>query len=184
VSGGRAVGRDARNDDPESGMTSNHYFVMTDAYAEHVLEAADVCNNCLRLIRVERVDPVRSGVAREFEATFERERRHTSVEYAPADAISEHKGVFCECGVEGARDRIWSGDTLPRDRFKTLVKHLLQTLDRKGVTVTPRETAAYALQAYDDDAAPDQALARAVDAGIVAAAASDSDDDPSTVRVR
>jgi hypothetical protein len=156
---------------------------MTDAYAEHVLEAADVCNNCLRLIRVERIDPARSGVAREFEATFERERRHTSVEYAPAESVSDHKGVFCACGVEGARDRIWSGDDLPRDRFKDLVQHLLATLDRKDVTVKPRETAAYALQAFDDGAAVDQALARAVDAGIVAAAAQ-SDDDPSPVPVR
>jgi len=155
---------------------------MTDAYAEHVLEAADVCNNCLRLIRVERVDPVRSGVAREFEATYERERRHTSVEYAPAESVSDHKGVFCACGVEGARDRVWGGDDLPRDRFKTLVQHLLRTLERKGVTVKPRETAAYALQAFDDDTTPDRALARAVDAGIVAAAA--SDDDPSAIRVR
>jgi len=154
---------------------------MTEAYAEHVLEARDVCNNCLRLIRVERIDPVRSGVAREFEATYERDRRHTSVEYAPADSISEHKGVFCECGVEGARDRIWS-EGLSRDRFKTLVQHLLRTLERKGVTVKPRETAAYALQAFDDDVAPDQALAQAVDAGIVAAAA--QTDDSRSVSVR
>jgi hypothetical protein len=155
---------------------------MTDAYAEHVLEAADVCNNCLRLIRVERVDPVRSGVAREFEATYERERRHTSVEYAPAESVSDEKGVFCACGVEGARDRIWSDDDLSRDRFKGLVQHLLRTLNRKDVSVKPRETAAYALQAFDDDTPPDHALAQAVDAGIVAAAAQTDDSRPVSVR--
>jgi hypothetical protein len=156
---------------------------MNGPYWDHIYDAADVCNNCLRLIRVERVDPVRSGVAREFEATYERERRHTSVEYAPAESVSDHKGVFCGCGVEGARDRIWSDDDLPRDRFKTLVQHLLRTLGRKGVTVKPRETAAHALQAFDDDGAPDRALARAVDAGIVAAAVQ-SDDGPSAIPVR
>jgi hypothetical protein len=147
---------------------------MTDAYQDHILEAADVCSNCLRLIRVERIDPVRNGMGGEYEATFERERRHTSVEYGPADSVSDEKGVFCHCGVEGARDRIWSGDDLARERFKTLTKHCLQTLARKDVTVKDRETAAYALQAFDDGAAPDQALARAVDAGLVAAAAQDN----------
>ena len=43
---------------------------MNDAYEEHLFDASDVCRNCLRRIRVERVDPVRSGMGVEYEATM------------------------------------------------------------------------------------------------------------------
>ena len=60
-----------------------------------------------------------------------------------------------------------------RERFRALLKATLRTLAAKGVTLRRKETAAYALQAFDDGKGPDAALAEAIDAGIVAAAASD-----------
>jgi len=145
----------------------------TTPYQDHYLGAADVCSNCLSLIRVERIDPMRAGIAQEFSTRLARRRRSTSVEYAPADAASEVKGVFCSCGVESARERIWSGPEVDRDRFKELVKNLVRTADTKDISLKRKETIAYALSAFDDGAAPDAALATALDAGIVAAAAGD-----------
>lgn len=154
----------------------------TTPYQEHVLGARDCCSNCLKLIRNEAVSPIRrddrtrdSGA---WTTTYERIPRRTSVEYpGVGDEVTHAKGTFCECGVESARERIWSAEDLSRERFKDLLRNVLQTLREKGVTVKPKETAAYALQAFDDGDGPDAALAEAIDAGIVAAAASDGSDD-------
>jgi len=140
----------------------------TPPYQEHVLGAADVCSNCFRLIRVERVDPTRSGMGVEYETTFQRRRRTTSVEYAPHEEAKEHKGVFCECGVESARHRIWSAEDIDMDRFEELTQNLLATLAAKDVSLKQKEAAMYALQKFRDGGGPDQALATGVEAGIVA----------------
>jgi hypothetical protein len=138
-------------------------------YEEYITGAADVCSNCLRLCRVERVDPVR-GFGQEFEASLERRRETTTVAFGPAESVSEQKGVFCNCGVEGARDRIWDGADVDDDRFRELLQHCLTTLETKDVTVPHERTAAIALQAFKDGADPDDALSTALDIGLAAAA--------------
>jgi hypothetical protein len=153
-------------------------------YHEHVLGARDTCSNCLQLIRAEAVSPIRrddrtrdSGA---WTTDYERIPRRTSVEYpGVGDAPTHAKGVFCECGVESARARVWDPADIDRERFRELLKNVLRTLDSKGVTLRRKETAAYALQAFADGDDPDAALAEAIDAGIVAAAAAaeDSADD-------
>jgi hypothetical protein len=150
----------------------------TEPYEEHLLAAPDACTNCLRLIRVERIDPTRDGFGTEYESHFSRRKRTTSVEYAPSDAPPRSKGVFCACGVEGHRERLWSPDHVSRDRFKQLLVNAVRTLELKDVSLKRKETLAYGLQAFDGGAGPDAAIAEAVDAGIVAqAASSDSTDD-------
>lgn len=143
-------------------------------YEDHYLGARDVCSNCLSLIRVERVDPMRGGITQQLDSHLARRRRSTTVEYAPADAASESKGVFCNCGVESARERIWSADDVTEDRFRTLVKNLVRTADNKAITIKRKETIAYALQKFKDGHDADESLATALDAGIVAACADSS----------
>ena len=151
------------------------------AYDEHVLSASDVCMNCLRIIRVERVDPSRGGMIREYESHYERHPNNTEIAYGPADSVSNCKGVFCDrCGTEGAHDRIWTSertedgtliDTVDDARFETLVKQAIATLQWKGVSIQPRDFAAHALQKRRDEASVDEALGAATEAAIVAQAA-------------
>jgi len=145
-----------------------------EAYQEHILNAIDVCANCLRVVRVERVDPTRDGMIREYESHYERHRRNTEIAYGPADSASNVKGVFCDrCGTEGADERIWRSDDVDDARFETLVKQAISTLDFKGVSIQPRDFAAHALQERRDDATVDEALGAATEAAIVASAARD-----------
>jgi hypothetical protein len=146
---------------------------MTDAFDEHVNEARDVCRNCFRVRAVERVDPVR-GFGDEFEAHYERRKQTTTVDYAPADRVSEHKGVFCECGVESPRHRIWDDGDIDDERFRDLLRAMLETLAFKDVTVRRRRTAAYALQSFRDGAGVDEALATALEVGLATATAATS----------
>lgn len=145
---------------------------MHEAYQEHVLNASDTCSNCLRIIRVERVDPSRGGMIREYESHYERHPNNTEIAYGPCDSVSNAKGVFCDrCGTEGAHDRIWRSDDVEDERFGELVKQAIATLDYKGVNIQPRDFAAHALQARRDEAAVDEALGAATEAAIVASAA-------------
>jgi hypothetical protein len=160
-------------------------MTQSPAYDEHVLSASDVCANCLRVIRVERVDPTRDGMIREYESHYERHPRNTEIAYGPAENVSNVKGVFCDrCGTEGpyTDDRIWTSeraddgtriDTVDDARFETLVKQAISTLDFKGVSIQPRDFAAHALQERRDDATVDEALGAATEAAIVASAARD-----------
>ena len=147
---------------------------MSEAYQEHILNAADTCSNCLRVIRVERVDPTRDGMVRDFESHFERHPRNTEIAYGPADSVSNVKGVFCDrCGTEGAHDRIWRSEDVDDERFEELVKQAIATLDFKGVTLQAQDFAAHALQQRRDGADVDEALGAATEAAIVASAARD-----------
>lgn len=151
------------------------FFTMPTApYEEHLLAAPDVCSNCLRVIREERVDPTRSGLGRDYEQTYQRRPDTTVIGYGPSDAVSDSKGVFCECGVEGHRERIWTAADVDRDRFRELLTAAVRTLVEKDVSLKRQETLAYALQRFDDGAGPDEAIATGVEAGIVANAASPS----------
>ena len=151
---------------------------MDGPYAERLLDAPDVCRNCLRIIRVERVDPTRGGVTREFEQHYERHPHNTEIAYGPCDSVSNAKGVFCDrCGTEGAYDRIWTDDDVGGDRFRELVQQAIATLEWKGVSLSRQDFATHALAHRDEEAGVDEALSKAADAAIVAEAASQTDDD-------
>jgi hypothetical protein len=110
----------------------------------------------------------------ELESHYERVQRNTVVGYGPADSVSEQKGVFCECGVEGARERIWSGADVDREKMKEYVRALATTLSRKGLDLDEHALAAYSLQAHKDGEPPDECLR----AGVSAALRSRDDSDP------
>jgi len=149
---------------------------MQGPYADHIVDASDVCNNCFRRIRVERVDPTRAGLAREFETTLTRNRRTTVVDHGPAESVTDQQGTFCEaCGTESAYDRWWADADIDTDRFRDLVRQLLRTLEAKGVTVARKPAAAHALQAWRDGDSVDEALATGVDAGLQSAVARETD---------
>jgi len=148
--------------------------MTTGIYESDVLGAPDVCSNCFALIKLERIDQAKarqpvSASERELASTYERNENTTEVGYGPGEEPAHSAGVFCECGVESARERLWDGDGVDRNRFKELLKNLVRTLDNKGVSLKKDEAAAYALAGYDQDGVGiDEALATAVDAGVVA----------------
>jgi len=153
---------------------------MEGPYADHILDARDVCSNCFRQIRVERVDPVmsRSGLRHALDSHYSRKRTTTTREYHDSDPNVTHAdATFCECGVEGAFERLWTPTDISRDRFKTLLKHAIQTLSHRGIELSrerKRETVAYALQSFDDGGDADQAFSEAVEMGIIAQASAQS----------
>ena len=173
-------------------------------YHEHVLDASDVCNACHRVIRVERQDPKRGGITREFETHQERHRRHTEIDYGPARSVTDQKGVFCErCGTESPYDRYWDDHTttdqalatgfgwlfdvdgdadglcrereLDDDRVRELIQHTIRTLEHKGVTVDRQTLAKRALRARRNGEHIDDCLGAAVDAAITKAVTRDTE---------
>ena len=139
------------------------------AYHEHLLDASDVCNSCHRVIRVERQDPTRGGLTREFESAFERHRDHTEIGYGPAKSVSEEKGVFCErCGTESPYDRIWNDAEADVDdeRFRELVQTTIRTLEHKGVTLDRQTLAREALRRRHEGEHVDDCLGEATEAAI------------------
>ncbi|WP_049979377.1 hypothetical protein [Halolamina rubra] len=127
-------------------------------YQEHVLNAPDVCSNCFRLVRVERERPA-SGF-RPAETFYARNQATTSVEHAPADTVSESEAVFCACGAESAFDRIWSWRDVNRERFHELLKHLLRSAERKGLSIARQPAAAHALASHEQRHERDDAQVR------------------------
>lgn len=151
-------------------MSTTHDSRQSDStpYEDHYLGAPDVCSNCLSLIRVERIDAYRSNDLK-AEGTLTRKRDTTTVDYHDSDPIPpQSQGTFCACGVESARDRIWSGEDIDRTRFEDLLTNLIRTAEAKDIDLKRKETVAYALQKFKDGAGTDDALATALDAGIVA----------------
>jgi hypothetical protein len=147
---------------------------MTDAYFEHIVDAREICSNCHRKNRVERVDPVmsRSGLRHELDSHYSRDERRTTVDYHDSDPEPTHaKGVFCGCGVEGSHDRIWEPTAIDRERFKQLLQNTVRSLEERGVSIKRKEMVAVALSHFDDHGDVDRALATGTDAGIVAATA-------------
>ena len=148
---------------------------MSGSYQEHILDASDVCSNCLRLVRLERVDPARGGLTAELDSHLERHPRRTSVEFGPHEIPSKSKGVFCECGVEGVHERLWDADGVGEERFRELLKRAIATLEEKDVTIRRKRAIGHALQAYRHGDDVDEALAAGIEAGIVAAVAGSSE---------
>jgi hypothetical protein len=148
---------------------------MHGPYADHILDAKDVCSNCFRLVRVERIDPVmsRDGLRHELDAHLSRHQLTTTVEYHDSEPEPAHsRGTFCECGVEGSHERLWDPTELAEERFRALLVKATATLLRKDVSLKKRETLRYGIAHYREHGDVDRALATALDAGIVAQAAS------------
>ena len=144
----------------------------TPAYHEHLLDASDVCNSCHRVIRVERIEPTREGLGREFESVYERKRETTEIGYGPARSVSEEKGVFCtECGTESPYDRIWDDaeEDVSDERFHELIQRTIRTLEHKGVTVHRQTLAREALRRRRDGQHVDDCLGEATEAAITRA---------------
>lgn len=151
----------------------------TPTYCERVLHAPDVCMNCHRTIRVERVDPTRRGLVEEYESHYERDPQTTQIGYGPARSASNVKGVFCDrCGTEGPNHRIWddAADRLDDRRFRELIKATIRTLEHKGVSIHRHALVRNALQRRKDGAHVDDCLGRATEDAIVAEVARDDAD--------
>jgi len=127
---------------------------MHESFQERVLSAVDVCNNCFAIVREQRLKARRNWELSR-EAYWSRRNRQTTVEFAPADSVSEQKGIFCDCGVEGSYERIWDDQEIGRDRFKRYIQQIVATLETKGLSVDRQRLAAYALAAYDERLPPD-----------------------------
>ena len=160
---------------------------MHEILQEHVLSAIDVCNNCFRIVRVERERPdqqYESDVT-VGEAAWARNRETTSVEYAPAEHASDSKGVFCTCGVEGSFVRTWNGETVDvyrrvfddetadvdGERFREFVTAAIRALEHKGVSLDRQTFASHALQARRDGKCVNEALSAGVSHAIARAEA-------------
>ena len=150
---------------------------MHGPYADHILDASDVCSNCFSRVRVERLDPARSGLGHELESHLARDPRRTEIGYGPSEAMSDSKGVFCKCGVEGAHERLWDPTDVDEGQFRALLKAALRSLEHKDVTLRRKEAAMYALSHHREHDDVDRALANALEAGVVAAVASGDDRD-------
>jgi len=148
---------------------------MQGPYADHLVDASDVCSNCLRLVRLERVDPARGGLTADLDSHLERHPRRTSVEFGPHEIPSRSKGVFCSCGVEGVHERLWNPDDVGEGRFRELLKRAIATLEEKDVTLRRKRAIGHALQAYRHGDDVDEALAAGIEAGIVAAIGASSE---------
>jgi len=149
---------------------------MQGPYADHILDSRDVCSNCFRTIRVERIDPTRNGFGGELESHFERRKQNTVIGYGPAESVTDIKGVFCECGVEGSHERIWNPTEVAERKLKTLIKNAIRTLKRKDVSIKPKETCAYILHVWRETDDVDRAMSKGIEMGIVARAAQRSDE--------
>lgn len=139
---------------------------------DQLLEAADVCRNCFRRIRRERIDPARRGLTREYERSLERDPTTTEIGFGPSDDVRDSRGTFCGCGVESARARVWTEDDVDDERFKELLVNALATLEQKGVSFERRPTLRVALEQYRAGRDVDDALARGVERGRLAATVS------------
>ncbi|MFA1612036.1 peptide ABC transporter substrate-binding protein [Halobellus rubicundus] len=124
---------------------------MHPTYQERVLNAPDVCQNCLRLVREERQprdpDRTRSDVTVR-ESRWSRRKDTTEVAFGPAETVTAQKGIFCDCGVEGSFVRVWNDHEVGRDRFRELLKRLVHSLEHKGVSLDREATVRHALAAF------------------------------------
>ena len=153
-------------------------MTQSPAYDEHLLEASDVCKNCLRRIRVERIDPTRSGMGVEYETHMARHERHTEIGWGPAESVTDQQGTFCtHCGTESAFDRLWedvdfADPELPADgeKFRELCKNAMRSLEAKGVSIDRHAFATAALSNWDDHKPVDDCLGAATEHAIVVGA--------------
>lgn len=146
-------------------------------YQERILNNSCVCNNCLRRrsrprqVRESR-DPTEPTSVQRSPTTRVQER--TTVDYGPDESPADAWGIFCECGAESPFDRVWDdGDDrcLTMDRFKTLLRAAIETLEAQDVTLDREVVVPLALQHYRDEHDVNAALETAVERGVETAAA-------------
>lgn len=165
-----------------------HFFgircIMHGPYADHVLDAADVCANCGCKIKTDRVSATMIQGGKTLDSHYSTDPRRTTRDHVPLNDEPAHcEAVFCECGTESAHARHW--DAMDYGQFKSYVKAVIRTLREKDVTITERtlmESAygGFRQRVLEADAwlpilpraAVDELLASAVDAAIATAAAS------------
>lgn len=83
-------------------------------------------------------------------ATFsERLQWQTTVDDLPDLVVHEAGTLFCDCGADGAYTRIWETADVDRDRLKSLLVILLESLKSKGFDVDARSFASAACEAFD-----------------------------------
>lgn len=126
------------------GLSPDPSVCMGDLFAEVIIGASDVCQNCHALIRDERpqVRPARSDVTVDI-SPYTRRRKSTVLAYPPAESASEAWAIFCKCGVEHPRTRLW--DIAHWDRVRDLIQTTIQTLEAKGYDVDREHFAATVL---------------------------------------
>lgn len=164
--------------------------LMHEAYQEHLIDASDVCSNCFRRIRVERVDPTRSGMTVEYESHMARHERHTEIAFGPAQSVTDQKGTFCtHCGTESAFERVWddldfADPELPLgyDRFKKLCQNAMRSLETKGVDIDRHSFATTAVSRFRNHRPIDVCLGEATEHAIVSAAMSTANERDHRVR--
>lgn len=159
----------------KDGEDSCLFSTMEGPYADHILDARDVCSNCFRRNRVERVDPVMSrGLRHELDAHLSRRKQMTTREHHDSDPKPTNcDATFCVCGIEGSHHRMWDPTDIGRSTFKTLLTRGLETLGEKGISFSrnrKKEIIGYALTEFDDSGDADKALSKALEMGIVAKA--------------
>jgi hypothetical protein len=147
----------------------------TDVYDEHVRADPEVCNNCFRQIRVERVDPGRRTLAASEPCSYySRHQRNTDIDYVRSENVKNSKQVFCDCGSDSHRHRVWddSDDRCFRmTRVKQYIRHLTTTLDAKGIDYDTETFVKLSLQYYRDDHDLDHAFGEALETAIQVAVA-------------
>lgn len=107
-------------------------------FQERLLHAADVCSNCLGLIREERdVVPIREQKQNRTYPTarYSRNRQTTSVEHVPTEQPADSTTIFCECGCTSSYDR-YREEIVGRERFRELLKQAIKTVEAKGVSLS------------------------------------------------
>lgn len=127
------------------------------SYYEDVLASPAICSNCFGLKQIE----TDGGETLAYHPTSE-------VDYVPDTTASASRTTFCECGIQGAFDRTWTS-TVPRRRFRELVKRCLAALERRGLEVDRvafAKRALYEFDRRDTDQDVDAALAAGYRAGV------------------
>jgi len=99
--------------------------------------------------------------------------------YDPDEVTKSYDPIcpFCECGVEGAHERLWDPTDVAEPKLKRLIKNAIRTLRRKEVALKPKETAAYILHVWSETDDVDRAMSKGIEMGIVAQAASETNQD-------
>lgn len=147
---------------------------IPDTFQEHVLNAADVCNECFGIIREEHeIVPVSERKRNRTYPVqhYTRYKRRTTVEHVPGKNPTQDHATFCECGNSSAFDRHRSEIVGPA-RFRELLKTAIETVESKGVTLS-REHAikrAFELGLATKSRFPllsaDQAIAEGIEFGV------------------
>lgn len=155
---------------------------MPDIYQEHLLEAPDVCRNCLAVRLVEQPHAQPGGLSTETTSKYTRCKQTTELDHHPSDPPTNDRHLFCECGVPNARDRIWTA--IGYARFRELLKQTSRTLEHKHIDHRRKTLFEVALQDFQRDTVLPIVDAERADAILASAAESALAVAPQSQRVR